>query len=151
MKHLVIGSLLVLGACTPAQQQAFTSGAASVQPALQTACTDAMAIANIAGLVRGVGAIVPYLNAGCGTAEGLVKLAADPSSTEWVGQLSGQIKGLASAVGIKIARVPMGVRPYGIVIAEGVENATVKNLNIPDGYAVTITKSGAVLDGGSVL
>lgn len=102
MKQLAIASLFVLGGCTPAQQQAFTSGAASIQPALQTACTDAMAIANIAGLVPGVGAIVPYLNAGCGTAEGLVKLAADPSSTEWVGQLSGQIKALAGKVGLKV-------------------------------------------------
>lgn len=103
MKKLIaLACALSLAGCSAAQQQAFTNGAASVQPALQAACIDAMAIANIAGLVPGVGAIVPYINAGCGTAEGLVKLAADPSSIEWVGQLSGQIKTLASAVGLKL-------------------------------------------------
>lgn len=161
IKALFVGaSLLALGACSAQQQQSFTAGAASIQPALQTACTDAMAIANIAGLVPGVGAIVPYINAGCGTAEGLVKLAADPTSTEWVGTLSGQIKTLAGAAGIKIAKAS---KPATQVLAFGPSNepaliyipdrdwrVALRNIDSnrwPAGYSVTITKSGAVLDG----
>lgn len=98
-----VAALLALGACSAQQQQDFTADAAKVQPALQTACNDAMAIANIAGLVPGVGAIVPYINVGCGTAEGLAKLAADPSSAQWVGEQIGTIKALGTAAGIKIA------------------------------------------------
>jgi hypothetical protein len=76
--------------------------AARVEPALTTACNDAIGIANIAGLVPGVGAIVPYITAGCATAEGLAKLAADPKAIEWVGELRGQVKGLAAGVGLKL-------------------------------------------------
>lgn len=96
-------ALLVLAGCSAAQLQSVSTTAASIQPGLQAACNDALAIANIAGLVPGVGAIVPYLNAGCATAEGITKLAADPSSTEWVGTLAGQIKALASAAGLRIS------------------------------------------------
>lgn len=103
---LAAASLCALAACSAQQQATFTADAAKVSPILQTACTDAMAIANIAGLVPGVGSIVPYLNAGCGTAEGLVKLAADPSSTEWVATMAGSIKTLAGLAGIKIANNP---------------------------------------------
>lgn len=61
-----------------------------------------MLIANIAGLVPGVGAIVPYITVGCATAEGLTKLAADPTSVQWVGELVGKIKALAGASGARL-------------------------------------------------
>ncbi len=99
MKRFVAaGALLLLTSCTAAQQaQLATAGAT-----LQAACTDAIAIANIAGLVPGVGAIVPYITAGCATAEGIARLAADPSSTQWLGQQIGAIKALAAAVGLRL-------------------------------------------------
>lgn len=68
--------------------------AARIEPGLQRACDEAIMLANIAGLVPGVGAIVPYITAGCATAEGLTKLAADPTSTQWVVGLIGKIKAL---------------------------------------------------------
>lgn len=102
IRSATIACVVALVACTPAQQTAFTTGAASAEATLHTACADAMAIANIAGLIPGVGAIVPYINAGCGTAEGIAKLAADPTSTQWVGQLIGKVQALASAVGLKL-------------------------------------------------
>ncbi len=93
-----LAAMILATACTPQQQaQLATAGAT-----LQAACTDAIAIANIAGLVPGVGAIVPYITAGCATAEGIARLAADPSSTQWLGELVGKIKALAAAVGLRL-------------------------------------------------
>lgn len=55
---------------------------------LQLVCGDAMALAPLAG------PIAPYIIAGCGTASGLAKLAADPTSTAWVQNLIAQVKQL---------------------------------------------------------
>lgn len=82
--------LIAIGACAPAQ-------VAQVEPALDAACSDAMALAPLAALVPQAAAIVPFVMAGCSTAEGVAKLAADPSSTQWVGQLIGQIKAVLPA------------------------------------------------------
>lgn len=91
-----------LTACSTAQLDKFSAGAARVEPALQAACDTALRLANIAGLIPGVGAIVPYISVGCGTATGLARLAADASSTEWVGTLIGKIEVLAHARGVKL-------------------------------------------------
>jgi hypothetical protein len=80
----------LLAACPSLPGQINTT-AAQISPTLQAACNDALMVANLAGLVPGVGAIVPYVTAGCATAEGIVKLAADPSSTQWLGTLIGKI------------------------------------------------------------
>lgn len=80
---IIIGSLTLLASCS--------SDATAVQPGLQAACSDAMALAPIAG------PIAPYIIAGCGTAEAIDDLAADPTSTEWVGKLIGQIIPASSA------------------------------------------------------
>jgi len=69
---------------------------------LRSACSEALFVANVAGLVPGVGAIVPYINAGCATAEGLAQLAASPTGVQWVGQLIGTVKALAGARGISL-------------------------------------------------
>jgi hypothetical protein len=103
MKQIIAAAgLLALAGCSSDQLGKFTAGAAKVEPALQSACDTAVALSTVAGLVPGVGAIVPYISVACRTAEGFAKLAADPSSAEWLGQLSGQIKGLAAAVGKKL-------------------------------------------------
>jgi len=98
----VLAGALALGACSSDQLSRFTAGAARVEPALEAACRTASTLATVAGLVPGVGAILPYINVGCGTAEGLARLAADPSSVEWVGTLSGQIKALAARTGLHL-------------------------------------------------
>lgn len=100
--HAAGGMMLALAGCSPAQLAQFSSTASNVSSALTMACNDAITAANIAGLVPGVGAIVPYINAGCATGEGIAKLAADPSSTAWLGQMTGEIKTLASNAGIKL-------------------------------------------------
>lgn len=99
---IMIAGALFLAGCTTAQLGQFSGGAARVEPALEAACSEATTLANIVGLVPGVGAIVPYISVGCGTAEGLAKLAADPTSTQWVGELTGKIKVLAANAGIKL-------------------------------------------------
>lgn len=93
---------LGLAGCSAQGLSDLASTANRIAPELQSACNDALAVANLAGLVPGVGAIVPYINAGCATAQGLTKLAADPTSLQWLGQLIGQGKALASKVGIKV-------------------------------------------------
>ena len=101
MKHSLAASIvaipLMLGGCA-----GLTSFVNRVDPILRTACADAMAVANLAGLIPGVGAIVPYIHAGCATEAALVKLALDPSSTQWVGQQIGAIKALAAANGFRL-------------------------------------------------
>ncbi len=98
IRHLAAGAaMLGLAGCSQ-----FATNAAAISGPLQTACNDAIGIANIAGLVPGVGAIVPYITAGCATAEGLTKLAADPTSTQWVGTLIGQVKAIAASAGLKL-------------------------------------------------
>lgn len=102
-KHITAVALaagLALGGCSSMSQ--FTQGAAKVEPKLAAACQDAMLVANIAGLVPGVGAVVPYITAGCATADGLAKLAADPNSVQWVGELIGKIKTLAAGAGLHL-------------------------------------------------
>lgn len=99
---LAVLLILALNNCSTAQLSAFSSSAARVEPALAAACVTATSLATVAGLVPGVGAILPYITVGCSTAEGLARLAADPSSVEWVGQLSGQIKALAAPTGLKL-------------------------------------------------
>lgn len=99
---LVIISMFGLPACLGDQLSKFAASAARVEPALEAACSTASALATVAGLVPGVGAILPYIKVGCGTPEGLARLAADPSSTEWVDQLIGTIKTLGGRVGMKL-------------------------------------------------
>ena len=98
----IASAFAALTGCSSSQMASFQSQVNQVQPALQMACNDALTVANLAGLVPGVGAIVPYINAGCATAQGLAKLAADPSSAAWLGELTGEIKGLASTAGLKL-------------------------------------------------
>lgn len=68
--------------------------AARVEPQLAAACEAANKLAPVAMLVPYAAAIVPFVTAGCNTADGLAKLASDPSSTAWVNQLIGQMKAL---------------------------------------------------------
>ncbi len=85
-----LGGILAISGCAQVQQ-----AAAKIDPALQTACNDAMLVAPL------VPAIGVYVTAGCTTAEGLTKLAADPTSAEWLGTLVGQIKALSGPVALK--------------------------------------------------
>ena len=87
---LIGGSVGLLGlwltGCT--QGQVDPAKVAVVDSQLQLACDTAMALAPAAG------PIAPYILAGCGTAEGLAKLASDPASIQWVNGLIAQVKAL---------------------------------------------------------
>lgn len=84
IKHTIAALvLLTIVACTQVQQTE-----------LEHACSLAVTAVNVAGLIPGVGAIEPYVTAGCTTAQGLAKLASDPTSVEWVNNLTAMIKAL---------------------------------------------------------
>lgn len=84
IKHTIAALVLfTIVACTQVQQTE-----------LEHACSLAVTAANVAGLIPGVGAIEPYVTAGCTTAQGLAKLASDPTSVEWVNNLTAMIKAL---------------------------------------------------------
>lgn len=108
--YLIGGSALCFGlaACIPAAQPTYAPPAnlpiqlQQVSADINTACSEALLVANIAGLVPGVGAIVPYINAACTTAEGISAIAASPTGVQWLGQLIGEVKALASQRGMKL-------------------------------------------------
>lgn len=97
-KIAFVATVALAGACTPQQQAVITSASSAVE----AACNEAVPIANAAALVPGVAPIAAYVVAGCMTAEGLAKLAADPTSAAWVGTLIAQIRALAARVGVKV-------------------------------------------------
>ena len=77
----MLGAAATLAACAPVAGRAMMIG-----PALIAACDAAMALSPVAG---------PYavwIDAGCGTAEAVARLAADPSSTAWVNGLIAAIR-----------------------------------------------------------
>ncbi|MBV9016730.1 MAG: hypothetical protein JO213_14270 [Alphaproteobacteria bacterium] len=90
IKSLVlIAGLAALTAATACQQIAGT--AAKVDPELAAACDAATALSPLAG---------PYavwIDAGCGTAEAIAKLAQDPSSAAWVNGLIAGVQNLRAA------------------------------------------------------
>jgi len=82
-----LAGLTTLAAC---QQAADT--AAALDPQLAAVCSAAMALSPLAG---------PYavwIEAGCGTAEAIAKLAQDPSSAQWVGGLIADVQKLRAAL-----------------------------------------------------
>jgi hypothetical protein len=79
----MLGAAATLAACAPVAGRAMMIG-----PALIAACDAAMALSPVAG---------PYavwIDAGCGTAEAVARLAADPSSAAWVNSLIAAVKQL---------------------------------------------------------
>lgn len=99
---LIVGLPLLLAACSSAQLKQAQDVAGKVDSVLTTACTDALAVA---GLVPAIGL---YITAGCATAEGIAKLAADPTSAQWLGELIGKIK---STVHLAAARPLLATWP----------------------------------------
>ena len=81
-----VALVLLLASCT--QGQVDPAKVAVVDAGLAAACNTAMALSPAAG------PIAPYILAGCGTAEGLAKLASDPAAIQWVNGLIAQIKAL---------------------------------------------------------
>lgn len=98
IKRSAVCLVILTAACTPQQQAVVTTASSAVE----AACNEAVPIANAAALVPGVAPIAAYVVAGCMTAEGLAKLAADPTSAAWVGTLIAQIRALAARVGVKV-------------------------------------------------
>jgi hypothetical protein len=89
-----LGLALALAACSTAQIQ---TGASAVQ----LACQDAMAAGSQAQASLKGGAldtandiVANYVMPACGTADAIAKIAADPTTAEWLGSLSTQLKTL---------------------------------------------------------
>jgi hypothetical protein len=77
----MLGAAATLTACAPIAGRAKT-----IDPALIAACEAAVALSPVAGLYA------VWIDAGCGTAEAVARLAADPSSTAWVNGLIAAIR-----------------------------------------------------------
>lgn len=106
-RNALLAGALALSACTAAQVAEFqgkvSTTAGQALPELTAACANLVSLANIAGaVVPGAGAITTYVYPACVGAEGLTRLAADPTSLEWLGKLNGQLRGLAQAAGIRL-------------------------------------------------
>lgn len=97
-RHLpgTIGLALVLAACSTAQIETSAT-------AVQLACQDAMAAGSQAQASLKGGAldtandiVANYVTPACGTADAIAKIAADPTTAEWLGALSTQLKALGA-------------------------------------------------------
>lgn len=89
IRALTLAAALALAACagSPPNQQ-IASKAQAIQPALIAACNTAMTLAPLAG------PYAQFIVAGCGTTEAVDKLAADPSSTQWVNGIVASVQAL---------------------------------------------------------
>ncbi len=88
---------LALAACTAAEIQ---TGATAVELACQDAAaagSQAQAAAKGGALNTVNGIVANYVTPACGTAEAIAAIAADPTTAEWLGSLSGQLTTLAGA------------------------------------------------------
>jgi hypothetical protein len=100
---ILLASAVALASCKTSDLSQTQQVLAQLPAALQGACSTALAAANLAsGTVRGgaantVAQITAGVVVGCTTAEGIAKLAADPSSTEWLGIQTGTLNAVASA------------------------------------------------------
>ena len=103
MKIFALASLALLGACSTAQIASTQAVLATVPADLAAACATASSAAAIAqatvkgGASNTVSNISSYVTAGCGTAQAIATLAADPSSTEWVGNLTTAVKAASAS------------------------------------------------------
>jgi hypothetical protein len=80
---------LGLVGCTPAQQAQVGAALDTVQ----AACNEALPLANLAIVIPTVGPFVAAgVQVGCGTAAGLAKLNADPTSAAWLAQQAAILK-----------------------------------------------------------
>lgn len=90
----LLGLVSVLGACSAAQLQLASTD-------VSAACADAIGAANKALLLGsaspGVVTVANGVILGCTSAEGLAKLAADPSSPQWLGIQQGMLTAAAPA------------------------------------------------------
>ena len=90
IKSLILAAgFAALTSATACQQIVDTT--ATIDPKLAAACNAAMALSPLAG---------PYavwIDAGCGTAEAIAKLAQDPSSAAWVNGLVADVQNLRTA------------------------------------------------------
>jgi len=100
--YLAVALAASLAACSGSGVQTAQTDVAAAVGAIQAACMDALAAGQIAGQVaKGgaastVAAVNVYVQAGCGTAEAISKLAANSSSLAWLGQQTGTLKTIAN-------------------------------------------------------
>lgn len=103
MRKILLAFCLVVGGCTAAQTTTATQDIQQAFTVLASACADAqIALATAQGTVKGgalstVNSIGGYIQQGCGTAASAQKLASDPTSLQWLGQMIGVLNTLAPA------------------------------------------------------
>jgi len=96
---------LLVASCTPAEIDAAVAkvDAAAAQAAqeagaidtkLVAVCGAAASLVSAGSFVSQVAAIAPWITAGCTTADGLLKLASDPTSVQWVVNITNEIAAL---------------------------------------------------------
>jgi hypothetical protein len=96
MRKIIASAILAsLAACSSAEVQ-------STSTAVETACNDATAAAATArtqlkgGALGTADTIASYVTAACGTADAIAAVTQDPTTAEWLGTLTAQLKTLAS-------------------------------------------------------
>lgn len=91
MKTLKIATAITLAAalvsCTAAQQKTVNTGVAAVT----AACMDVAPLANAALLVPVAAPVAVYVTAACQDATTIAKIAADPTTVEWLAGLKSQL------------------------------------------------------------
>lgn len=80
-RALALVGLLTLVACTTTELQQAQQRAVPYQQQIAQLCGIAMTLAPLAGPVA------PWIVAGCSTEDAIARLALDPSSAEWLGDL----------------------------------------------------------------
>lgn len=98
-----------VAACSSTQLQTAQMAGADAARVIQLACQDAQAVTAQAqaelhgGALGTANSIGAYIAAGCGTADAVAKLASDPTSPQWIGQLIGRIEALIAAKRTNVA------------------------------------------------
>jgi nitrous oxide reductase accessory protein NosL len=87
-RYALIAAVAALAACSQVQEDRAVSAAQTANMTLESACDMAVMLAPIAG------PYAPFITAGCSTAEGIAKLASDPSSVAWVEGLIADVRKL---------------------------------------------------------
>ena len=92
-----------IAACSTSSTTTATTDVQTALTVLASACSAAQTALGIAqatvkgGAANTVATYGSYINAGCSTAAAAQKLAADPTSTQWLGQMIGALNMLSGA------------------------------------------------------
>lgn len=105
---LILAVLALSGCAAERTVRDVTVGA----DAVHLACSEAVPVAQMAVLIPGAGAIAQGVVVGCQTADGLARLAAEPTSAAWLGEQTQMLKDLIARTRTRLrAKDLSGVLP----------------------------------------